>query len=444
MRPRCPPPAACLALVLACAWALPAAAQQLITGVGTHFGQNASDATAGLPLASQAGIRSIRDEVYWSSTARERGQLAMPGRWDYYVNEARRTGIEPLLILDYGNKLYVGGDKPRFDEAIAAFTRYAEFVAKHFREEVRRYEVWNKRSNGIGGTTPGTADDDARLLKAVYPALKCIDPDLDVLADEVVTGRRRDSDFQKMARLDLLRFVDGISDHTYFYNRGARKTPEAGAEWMQETEAALRRYNDGAAVPLYATEIGWPTYSGRHGVTLDRSAACAARLLLLARTMPFVKGLWRYDFRNNGLNPAEVEQNFGLLWVGLTPKPAYYGVADVTAARTDAALIERRATAADDWLLRFRVANGNELWAMWTNKEGALERFDLTTLSEKPAAIMVHEVGRRSAERSWLPGRHGVWRLDLTVSDMPLLLRGDLAGVSVIGMEHPEFPGDLH
>ena len=197
MRPRCPPPAACLAFVLACAWALPAAAQQLITGVGTRFGPDASDVTAALPLASQAGIRSIRDEVYWSGIERERGQLAMPGREDDYVNEARRAGIEPLLILDYGYKLYDGGDKPRTEEAIAAFTRYAEFVAKHFRGKVRRYEVWNEWSNGIGGTKPGAADDYARLLKSVYPALKGFDPDLDVLADGVVMGLGRGSDFQK-------------------------------------------------------------------------------------------------------------------------------------------------------------------------------------------------------------------------------------------------------
>ena len=212
---------------------------------------------------------------------------------------------------------------------------------------------------------------------------------------------------------------------------------------MQETEASLRRYNDGAAVPLYVAEIGWPTYSGRHGVTLDRSAAYAARLLLLARTMPYVKGLCWYDFRNDGRNPAEVKQNFGLLRVDLTPKPACYAVADVTAALTDVALIERRATTAADWLLRFRVANGNELWAMWTEKEGALARFNLATPSEKPAAIKVHEVGRHSVDRSWVPDRRGGWRLDLTVSDMPLLLRGDLAGVSVVGVEHPKFPSDL-
>ena len=60
-----------------------------------------------------------------------------------------------------------------------------------------------------------------------------------------------------------------------------------------------------------------------------------------------------------------------------------------------------------------------------------------------PAAMKVHEVGRHSVDRSWVPGRHGGWRLDLTVSDMPVLLRGDLAGVSVVGVEHPEFPSDL-
>lgn len=436
--------AACLALVLA---ALPVAAQPdeqpFITGAGTHFAQGAGDPVAGVALASQAGIRSIRDEVYWNGVEHERGQLAMPARWDDYVDEAVRAGIDPLLILDYGNGLYDGGDKPRSDEAVAAFTRYAEFVASHFKGKVRRYEVWNEWDNAGGRTTPGTADDYAKLLKSVYPALKAVDPHLLVLADAVVMGHGRDEDLQKMAALGVLRVADGVSVHPYFYNRGPRKTPEAWAGWMQGTEASLRRYHDGADVPLYVTEIGWPTHRGRDGVSLERSAAYAARLLLLARTMPFIKGLWWYDFRNDGQRPAEAYDNFGLVWPDLTPKPAYYAVADVTAALAGATLIERRATADDDdWLLRFRAADGRELWALWTAKENALARFDLATLAENPAALELHEVGRRPAERAWVRGSRGTSRLDVTVGETPILLRGDLAEVRVVGVEHPEFPGE--
>ncbi|MGO8918830.1 MAG: hypothetical protein ACLQJR_23255 [Stellaceae bacterium] len=432
--------------LLACTAAPPIAAQQpperFITGVATHFAQGAPDPEGSFLLAAQAGILSIRDDMGWQAIEPKRGQFAMPAGWDHYVDAAAGAGIDPLLIFDYGNNAYDGANKPRSNEAIAAFTRFAEFVVKHFQGKVHRYEVWNEWSNSGGGTTPGSVEDYARLLKSVYPALKSIDPGITVLADSIVLGGGSDSDVHKLDELGLLRFADGVSIHPYAAG------PEAVVARLQAAEAALRRANNGAAVPLYATEIGWSSNIG--DISLTGVAAYSARLLLLARTMPFVKGMWWYDFRNDGSDPKQYEHNFGLVWPDLTPKPDYYAVADVTAALADATLIERRATTdGDDYLLRFRNAAGEEFWAVWTTKDNTLARFNLATQSlffnGKPSKpLVMHEVGRPSVNRSWVEGDHGTWRLAVTAGAMPVLLQGDLGDISVAGVEHQEFPTDRH
>jgi hypothetical protein len=440
--------AVCVAAVLAGCAAAPAAAQPppqpFITGVGTHFGQHDTNAAQTFALAAQAGIDSIRDEIGWAWVEGRRGEFAMPERFDHYVEEAVRAGLSPLLVLDYGNQLYDGGDKPRSAEAVAAFARYAAFVARHFQGKVRRYEVWNEWDNGIGGTTPGSVDDYAPLLRAVYAALKSVDPDIEVLADAVVMGQRHDDDFRKMAQLDLLRFADGISFHPYFYNRGPKKTPEAWADWMREIEASLRRANRDAAVPLYITEIGWPTNWGGNGVSLVREAAYAVRLLLVSRTMPFIKGVWWYDFRNDGQNPRSEYDNFGLLWPDLTPKPGYYALVDITNALKGAAMIERKDLHdGDDWLLRFRLPDGRELWAVWTARDDALTRLELKTTTQNPEPLELHEVGRLPVNRSWSRDLWGNWRLQVTVGEMPLLLRSSaLSQADVDVVAHPEFPSE--
>lgn len=411
--------------------------QRLLLGACAHLAQHVPYPAATLALAAQAGIHSIRDEVYWGAVEGERGRFAMPPRYQDYVNTAIADGIEPLLILDYGNALHDKGDKPRSDEAIAAFTRYAEFVARHFKGEVRLYEVWNEWDNGGGNTTPGSVEDYARLLKAVYPALKRIDPGITVLADAVLVGGRSESDFRKLNELGLLRFADGISIHPY------QSTPEEAAARLQATEAGLRRINDDRPVPLYATEIGWPS-SGK-GISLTRQAAYAARLLLTARSLPFLAGLWWYDFRNDDQDPNSTYPNYGLVWADLSPKPAYDAVADVAAVLADATLVDRLATAdADDWVLRFRTAGGQDFWALWTTKEGALAQFGLETLAASPGPVEAHEAGRRPAERGWVadPRGHGISRLDVTAGATPVLVQGTLSEVTLGRVAHLAFPSD--
>jgi hypothetical protein len=67
----------------------------------------------------------------------------MPAAWDEFVNAGLKAGIEPLIILDCGNRLYDNGDKPRSPEAIEAFCRFAEFVVGISRAASVRHRVDN-------------------------------------------------------------------------------------------------------------------------------------------------------------------------------------------------------------------------------------------------------------------------------------------------------------
>ena len=115
------------------------AADPFLVGACTHFGQGKGLLGANLSVMSQGGIASFRDEVGWGAIERTKGELAMPAAWDDFVNAGLKAGIEPLIILDYGNRLYDDGDKPRSPEAIEAFCRYAEFVVGHFKGRVKLY-----------------------------------------------------------------------------------------------------------------------------------------------------------------------------------------------------------------------------------------------------------------------------------------------------------------
>ena len=129
----------CLCLLAAGALAQPARPPAFRVGVCTHFSQGKGYLPENLSLARQAGIRSIRDEATWRPVERVKGQFAMPEAYDAYVDEAVRLGLEPLLILDYGNPFYDGGDKPISAEAVEGSVRYSEFLVRHFKGKVKLY-----------------------------------------------------------------------------------------------------------------------------------------------------------------------------------------------------------------------------------------------------------------------------------------------------------------
>lgn len=80
-------------------------------GVQTHFGQFRPDVEEVLDLIEQAGINWIRDEMYWAEVEKKKGVFDFPRQYDNYLNSAQARGIQVLLILDFGNPLYMSREK---------------------------------------------------------------------------------------------------------------------------------------------------------------------------------------------------------------------------------------------------------------------------------------------------------------------------------------------
>ena len=86
----------------------------------------------------------------------EKDHLVMPSGFDNLVDQALQAHLQPLLILDYGNRFYDSGDKPASPQALSAFARYAAFVVLHFKGKVHMYEMWNEWNTTTGNTHAGT------------------------------------------------------------------------------------------------------------------------------------------------------------------------------------------------------------------------------------------------------------------------------------------------
>lgn len=420
----------------------PAVAQGplFLVGVCTHFSQGKGVVDMNLKNISRAGINAIRDEVPWGAIEREKGTLDMPEQFDTYVRQAAARGLDVLLILDYANRFYDDGDRPRSPEAIEGFCRYAEFVVRHFGKDVRLYEVWNEWDIGIGlpqrHNKGGSAEDYAKLLKAVYPRIKAADPNVTVIAGASTSGAVKRGWLEDVVKLGALESCDAISIHSYNYSEPfPQRSPDACSAWMTSVQQMLRTYNDGNDVPFYVTEMGWPTHIGRAGTEPALSASYLARLYLLARTSDSFKGLWWYDFQDDGWNPEHNEDNFGLVRPDLTPKPGYHVMTDISQLVGKGQYAERVATEDEHVrILRF-TRGGRDYWTVWSDDDQ--ERQVVLETPSPDRFVMIRQLGHDPYLSEWgyrdwtARGEFLANQLSFVVGHRPFMISGDLSDVSV-------------
>ncbi|MST97576.1 hypothetical protein FYJ85_11050 [Victivallaceae bacterium BBE-744-WT-12] len=172
-------------------------------------------------------------------------------------------------------------------------------------------------------------------MKTVYPRLKKIVPDAIIISNFVCTGGKF---LEETFRFGVLDFCDGIGFHTYNCNRRFQTPVDEWLTQMRNLRTLIRKYNDGKDKLVFITEMGG-NQRNSFGSTEEESAIRLARLYLHARTLPFLKGIWWYDFQDDRWNASHNENNFGLVRADLTPKRPYFAMKSLAARLVRAELV---------------------------------------------------------------------------------------------------------
>lgn len=393
-----------------------------ILGVATHLTRQPRPIDQSLDALADAGVISLRDDADWSRVEQERGVLKIPAQWDEVVDGAEKRGIKPLLILDYGNQFYDGGDKPVSPEAIAAFTNYARFLAQHFQGLVAYYEIWNEWDHGAGHTTPGTAASYVRLIRSVYPEIKKLDPKAKILVGGMTAGGVRGDFLSQILKLGALDYADALSLHTYVHCQKGRAA-EDWVIWMREVGDKLELLA-GKKVPVYITEMGWPTHHGPCGISEQTQAENLTKMFLLSKTLPFIKGIWWYDLQNDGLDPMNMEHNFGLLDHELRPKPAYLALKRISSLIREGEYVGSL-TAQQDRVRALHFRKGNEdVLAIWTDDPSTCPTVQITAGEDVSLKAGPIQGSIQSLPHTKSVGQKGerIHQAKLALSSMPRLI----------------------
>ena len=110
------------------------------------------------------------DPINWHDVERERGVYKVDPAADEAINEFVKNDMKIIMCLNFGNRLYTGQNgvengkvidskrdnpfqpewyydqpsPPSTEEALQAWEKYVEFMAKKYRDKVEYFEVWNE------------------------------------------------------------------------------------------------------------------------------------------------------------------------------------------------------------------------------------------------------------------------------------------------------------
>ncbi|MDI9727049.1 hypothetical protein [Stutzerimonas stutzeri] len=399
--------------------------EPFVVGVCAHELHRGDPSGRAYAMMRDAGITSVRTDAHWAYVERQPNQLKIEPSWHRYLKETARHGLSTQFILGYGNQHHGGGEKPRTEPVRAAFNRYVNHLSEAFKGQVAYYEIWNEW-DVEDPRDPRFTQDYARLIADAAGIVRQRDPAAKVLAGAVTTQGIESGFALRLLENGLMQSVDGLSLHPYVHCRGWRRnTPEAWIDWMAEVDKDLTRAA-GRPVPLYLTEMAWPSHQGACGIDENLQAAYLARAFFLARTLPSIRGMWWYDFRNDGTDRTEREHNFGLVRQDFTPKPAYRVLTAVSDIVANYRFIGRDEHSDGD-VVALRFARGeDELLVAWS--AGKPRNLELEALDPQPGRVALIDTaqpqhGRVTSNARWeCTGRGGRCRTTLKLDGFPKIV----------------------
>ena len=205
------------------------------------------------------GIRRLRLMAGWAKTEKRKGVYDFA--WlDRQVDWCKAHAIDVYLDISYGNPIYPGAGGigladgiPRSAEGLAAWDRWVEALAVHYKGRVTDWAIWNEPDNRMDVHGFQAADIVALNVRTAK-ALKRIMPDCCVngfslcgLNDRVVKNYE---DCLKLLGEDV-RYFDTIAFHAYAAN------PDSVYGHVEQLLRLCKKYTPTLAVRQ--TESGCPS-----------------------------------------------------------------------------------------------------------------------------------------------------------------------------------------
>lgn len=287
-----------------------------------------------IPWLNNLGVNSARVDITWALLTNEDMRIDPNKRNLKLLLDSPLYLTNTLAILSYGHPNYQSSARPKDNKSIDAFSQYCQDAVSHLARRTDFYEVWNEWDIIGMGSTPiqegkGKPEDYVRLLSNCVPKIRAVNSRAFILAGAMSGIGKSDDFFIRLLKAGLLNYCDGISIHPYFFGDCNRFPEVALPSRINQVDNWLRIVPKNKKRPIFITELGWPTYDAKNGVSFSEQAKWLTRSLLVLSLNSNIKGVWIYELIDSKYDPNDKEANFGLLkWDG-EPKPSYDCLRDI-------------------------------------------------------------------------------------------------------------------
>ena len=344
---------------------------QVCAGVNIHF---VTGHEKDLDLIAAAGFKLIRMDFGWQSTERVKGTYNWTA-FDELTANLEKRGLGAIYILDYSNSLYeestVAKDpitgkeqkstaSPQHEESVAAFARWSAAAAEHYKGKNIIWEIWNEPNISFWKPKPDVAQYTTLAL-ATCKAVKSAVPEATIIGP--ASSETPWPFLETFLSSGVLEYLDAVSIHPY---RNYSKSPEtASTDYKRLCELIGRFAPEGKKqMPIISSEWGYSTALKAN--SLDAQAANIVRMQLSNLMCGIPISIW-YDWKNDGTDPNDWEQNFGTVTNDLTPKPSYNAVKLMNTQLKGYTFMQKIDLKNDrDYVLLFKNDKGNFKICAWT------------------------------------------------------------------------------
>ena len=253
---------------------------------------------------------------------------------DRLVDSARRHGLDVIALL-IGTPAWARDPHGEADSAMTPpadpeqFARFAGAAADRYDEGVLAWEIWNEPNIRDFWRTGAEPKAYAEMLRGSYTAIKAVQPDATVLSGGLAPSDTRDgylapNDFLRaLYSLGVKDYFDGYAVHPYSYPDSPADPAKPWSPWQQmfDTRRILTTNGDGGK-DIWITEFGAPTGLDDKAVSEAEQARILSDGIREASRIPWIRGFVVYTLRDVGVDPADKEDNFGVVDHDWKPKAA--------------------------------------------------------------------------------------------------------------------------
>ncbi len=288
--------------------------------IETESGAALSQTLAGI---AASGATWIRLDLFWPNIEPSPGQFDW-SEPDPVVAGAVADGLHVLLVPDYTpDWTKTPGDPAAYGAMMAAAVRHFAPMGVH------TWEIWNEPNMSWSWGPQVSPAAYTATLKAGYSAVKAFDPSATVVAGALSPATDA-SDLSEMSPLSFLEGIYAAGGQGYFDALSVHPSsfpdmPTQADSWntfyeLPHLHQVMVDHGDGAK-KIWLTEYGAPTGTASDAVSLQVQAQMISQAMQAVTAWPWAGPIFSY-WQDAGSDPANDQDNFGMLTAAGVPKPS--------------------------------------------------------------------------------------------------------------------------